>query len=220
MTAYLPPEGATTLNQLACAKLSNAVHKSIRANRLASYTEKRGCCQCGWLTAHAQGLCLIALMGCTLPAQQSAMAESEGPSYSISTQVHTCRHLYVGSPVVEALRDMLHRAGDADTNAAIVMGLMGALHGFESIPAALRWPVLARSSTSPGKIVPACLCASQVPYLACALFEGIQDARHALYTAGQVAAAAPDLLDKYEDERAAWARLEIRSKVLPVAQQQ
>lgn len=72
---------------------------------------------------------------------------------------------------------MLHRAGDVDTNAAIVGGVMGALHGFDGIPAALRDPVLARTVDSPGKTVPACLCASQVPNLAHLLFSGTPHAR-------------------------------------------
>ena len=65
---------------------------------------------------------------------------------------------------------MLQRGGDVDTNAAIVGGMMGALHGLQRIPACLKEPVLARTADSPGKMVPALLCASHIPKLATALY--------------------------------------------------
>ena len=77
-----------------------------------------------------------------------------------------CRHLHLSSSFEGAMRDILKRGGDVDTNAAIVGGMMGALHGASGIPASMRLPVLARTSKSPGKRVPEYLCASKVPELA------------------------------------------------------
>ncbi len=70
------------------------------------------------------------------------------------------------SPFEAALRDTLSRGGDVDTNAAIVGGMMGALHGASGIPASMQNPVLTRIAESPGKRVPEHLCASRVPELA------------------------------------------------------
>ena len=81
-----------------------------------------------------------------------------------------CRHLYLASSFEDALKDMLQRGGDVDTNAAIVGGMMGALHGLARIPNNMKEPVLARTAESPGKVVPALLCASHVPRLATALY--------------------------------------------------
>ena len=55
---------------------------------------------------------------------------------------------------MDALTDTLLRGGDTDTNACIVGGMSGALHGLHSIPAQLRDVVLARNSTSPGNARP------------------------------------------------------------------
>jgi hypothetical protein len=51
-------------------------------------------------------------------------------------------HLRRRSTAEEALRDVLRRGGDADTNACIVGGLIGALHGYTLIPEHLKKRVL------------------------------------------------------------------------------
>ena len=49
------------------------------------------------------------------------------------------------------------KGGDTDTNAAIVGGLIGALHGASAIPEYMKAPVLARDTDSPGIPRPAFL---------------------------------------------------------------
>lgn len=51
-------------------------------------------------------------------------------------------HLRRRSTYHEALRDVLARGGDTDTNAAIVGGLLGALHGFQLIPDGIKGRML------------------------------------------------------------------------------
>jgi ADP-ribosylglycohydrolase len=51
-------------------------------------------------------------------------------------------HLRRRSTYHEALHDVLARGGDTDTNAAIVGGLLGALHGFQLIPDGIKGRVL------------------------------------------------------------------------------
>lgn len=51
-------------------------------------------------------------------------------------------HLRRRSTYEEALRDVLQRGGDTDTNCAIVGGLIGALHGFQLIPDVIKSRVL------------------------------------------------------------------------------
>ena len=55
---------------------------------------------------------------------------------------HAFRHLKAETPYVEALRETLAGGGDTDTNACIVGGLMGALHGEDGIPQPMRAAVL------------------------------------------------------------------------------
>ena len=55
---------------------------------------------------------------------------------------HAFRHLAKGSGYREALVETLHGGGDTDTNACIVGGLIGALHGVEGIPLAMRQALL------------------------------------------------------------------------------
>lgn len=57
----------------------------------------------------------------------------------------------------QALTDILRLGGDTDTNAAIVGGLVGALHGAAAIPAAMRDRVEGRRVGSPGQPRPAWL---------------------------------------------------------------
>jgi ADP-ribosyl-[dinitrogen reductase] hydrolase len=55
---------------------------------------------------------------------------------------HAFRHLMLETPYVEALRETLAGGGDTDTNGCIVGGLLGALHGEDAIPEAMRAAVL------------------------------------------------------------------------------
>jgi ADP-ribosyl-[dinitrogen reductase] hydrolase len=56
---------------------------------------------------------------------------------------HAFRHLRLGTPYVEALRETLSGGGDTDTNACIIGGLLGARWGASAIPEAMRAAVLA-----------------------------------------------------------------------------
>lgn len=51
-------------------------------------------------------------------------------------------HLRQATGYEAAIRDTIGRAGDTDTNAAIVGGLMGALHGVQAIPKHMRDAVM------------------------------------------------------------------------------
>jgi ADP-ribosyl-[dinitrogen reductase] hydrolase len=55
---------------------------------------------------------------------------------------HAFRHLAVGTPYVEALRETLAGGGDTDTNACIVGGLVGARWGATGIPDTMKRAVL------------------------------------------------------------------------------
>lgn len=55
---------------------------------------------------------------------------------------HAFRHLRLGTPYVEALRETLAGGGDTDTNACIVGGLVGARWGAGAIPEAMKAAVL------------------------------------------------------------------------------
>ena len=74
-----------------------------------------------------------------------------------SKKLCVCRHLRLQSSYEEAISDILHKRGDTDTNAAIVGGLIGALHGASAIPEYMKAPVLARDTDSPGIPRPAFL---------------------------------------------------------------
>ncbi len=52
--------------------------------------------------------------------------------------VHAFRHLKQRTPYEESIAETLRGGGDTDTNACIVGGLVGALHGEESIPERMR----------------------------------------------------------------------------------
>lgn len=56
--------------------------------------------------------------------------------------IHAFRHLLLGTPYEEAIRETLSGGGDTDTNACIVGGLMGAAYGAEAIPDSMKIPVL------------------------------------------------------------------------------
>lgn len=55
---------------------------------------------------------------------------------------HAFYHLYHRTTYTEALTAVLHGSGDTDTNACIVGGLVGAIHGLQGIPESMRRAVL------------------------------------------------------------------------------
>jgi len=55
---------------------------------------------------------------------------------------HAFRHLVLGTPYLDALRETLAGGGDTDTNACIVGGLLGARWGAQAIPEPMRAAVL------------------------------------------------------------------------------
>ena len=55
---------------------------------------------------------------------------------------HAFRHLGLGTPYVDALRETLAGGGDTDTNACIIGGLVGARWGARSIPEPMKATVL------------------------------------------------------------------------------
>ncbi|KAL3141635.1 hypothetical protein ABBQ32_004868 [Trebouxia sp. C0010 RCD-2024] len=73
------------------------------------------------------------------------------------------RHLRLQSSYTEAISSTLLMGGDTDTNAAIVGGMIGALHGASSIPEYMKMPVLARGMNSPGIPRPAFLATDALP---------------------------------------------------------
>jgi ADP-ribosylglycohydrolase len=83
--------------------------------------------------------------------------------------VHAFRHLRCRTPFAAALRETLAGGGDTDTNAAIVCGLLGALHGVGGIDAALWQPVLGGDTALGAHARPAWLSPARLPGLAEAL---------------------------------------------------
>lgn len=84
---------------------------------------------------------------------------------------HAFRHLRNGSSYVAALAETLLGGGDTDTNACIVGGMIGALHGEPGIPPALTAAVMG-CDTSKGRPRPEWLQARvQLPGLADALVQ-------------------------------------------------
>lgn len=85
--------------------------------------------------------------------------------------VHAFRHLHLGTPYVAALAETLLGGGDTDTNACIVGGMSGALHGEPGIPPALKAAVMS-CDTGKGRPRPEWLqTCVQVPRLLDALVE-------------------------------------------------
>jgi ADP-ribosylglycohydrolase len=82
---------------------------------------------------------------------------------------HAFRHLMRRTPFSQALAQTLAGGGDTDTNAAIVGGLMGALHGAAAIPDAMIQPLLLCDTSKAGgqaRNRPAWLHARRLPELA------------------------------------------------------
>lgn len=81
------------------------------------------------------------------------------------------RHLRLQSSYEAAISDILSKGGDTDTNAAIVGGLIGALHGADHIPNYMKDPVLARDEDSPGHPRPKFLTTKALPEICRQLYE-------------------------------------------------
>lgn len=81
---------------------------------------------------------------------------------------HAFAHLKNKTPFVEALRQTLLGGGDTDTNACIVGGLLGALHGTEGVPATMQRAVL-ECDTSRGRPRPDWLRPQGLPALVASL---------------------------------------------------
>ncbi|KAG6945747.1 hypothetical protein JG687_00017101 [Phytophthora cactorum] len=74
-----------------------------------------------------------------------------------------------------AIQQTLLKGGDTDTNAAIIGGLIGALHGVESIPSRMREAVLTFDATKPAsthRLRPVGYCGAHVTKLAEKLLNG------------------------------------------------
>lgn len=89
----------------------------------------------------------------------------------LSNTYSCCRHLRQQSSFTEAISNVLSMGGDTDTNAAIVGGLVGALHGAGSIPDSMKAPLLARDSDSPGIPRPEFLTCKQLPAVCQQIFQ-------------------------------------------------
>jgi len=74
--------------------------------------------------------------------------------------VHAFYHLLHGTPYPEAIRAVVSIGGDTDTNAAIVGGLIGALHGISQIPRDLVTRVVQCDTRHAGRYRPQWLQAS------------------------------------------------------------
>ena len=62
--------------------------------------------------------------------------------------VHAFRHLFLGTSWYDAVHETLSGGGDTDTNACIVGGLIGGLHGTEGIPVRIREALLNADTSS------------------------------------------------------------------------
>jgi ADP-ribosylglycohydrolase len=83
--------------------------------------------------------------------------------------VWAMRHLLARTPYREAIAQTLRGGGDTDTNACIVGGMVGALHGAEGIPEAMRQAVLGCDTRVGPKPRPSLLDASAIPSMVEAL---------------------------------------------------
>ena len=102
---------------------------------------------------------------------QAAYARLDTPWYWCN---HLCRHLHLQSSYRQAIEDTLSRGGDTDTNAAIVGGMIGALHGVNKISEHLRSKVFSRDPAQ-GNPRPEFLHPGQVPSMAKQLYQmGLQ----------------------------------------------
>jgi ADP-ribosylglycohydrolase len=88
---------------------------------------------------------------------------------------HAFHHLYNGTSYVEALRATLAGGGDTDTNACIVGGLVGAMHGVAGIPLSMVRALL-NCDVSEGRPRPKWLQARDALALADALLSDLMQA--------------------------------------------
>lgn len=89
--------------------------------------------------------------------------------------VWAMRHMLERTPYREAVAQTLLGGGDTDTNACIVGGLVGALHGASSIPEPMRAAVLGCDSRGGPKPRPPLLDASAIPTLVRGLMDRAPD---------------------------------------------
>ena len=88
-----------------------------------------------------------------------------------------CRHLRLQSSFEDAISNVLSKGGDTDTNAAIVGGLIGALHGAHAIPEEMTAPVLGRDINSPGIARPEFLTTKSLLDICRQLYESASKSR-------------------------------------------
>lgn len=85
---------------------------------------------------------------------------------------HAFRHLLLQTPYEDALQETLLGGGDTDTNAAIVCGLLGALHGIRAVPQGIWRPVLVCDTEKMrGRRRPEWLAGGRIPGLVRRLLE-------------------------------------------------
>lgn len=96
--------------------------------------------------------------------------QDEGPSYYPQAGfvriafTHAFRHLKLRTAYGAAIKETLLGGGDTDTNACIVGGLMGALHGIEAIPEAM-WHAVVNCNADAGRPRPEWLTTAKVDRL-------------------------------------------------------
>ena len=81
---------------------------------------------------------------------------------------HAFRHLLLGSSYEQAIQETLTGGGDTDTNACIVGGLIGALHGISGIPQVM-WKAVSNCQTELGRPRPAWLSTRDLSAVICSL---------------------------------------------------
>ncbi|GFR48775.1 hypothetical protein Agub_g10596 [Astrephomene gubernaculifera] len=102
--------------------------------------------------AAAAAVAWVEASGCEEVAGWLREALGEGPGPSVNHMIgyvkygffYAFRHLRNRSPYLDALREVLLLKGDTDTNAAIVGGMLGALHGASGVPPHMAQAVLGR----------------------------------------------------------------------------
>ncbi len=113
----------------------------------------------------------VCMACCLCNTQYAAVYVMHDTIYEPHPLSKCCRHLRLQSSFEEAISNVLSMGGDTDTNAAIVGGIIGALHGASGIPQYMKEPVLARDSNSPGIPRPDFLTTSMLPKVCRQLYE-------------------------------------------------
>eukprot|EP00877_Chromochloris_zofingiensis_P007455 jgi/Chrzof1/2963/Cz12g06070.t1 len=117
----------------------------------------------GWASGHAQPLVVAWLQEAVAPGPGPAVHPNDG--WVHWGFVLAFRALHLQTSYSEAIRHVLLLGGDTDTNAAIVGGMVGALHGATAIPSIMKDPVLNRTSSSHGRKRPDFLQGGLLPGL-------------------------------------------------------